>query len=111
VLLDPVERTYSFVGGPGAPQGYWYLTLDIDSGAVVSIAPINDWFNHPEYDPVTGSAFALRWARRLCSAPLRSAPLRSAPAPRSLRLAPCIRCPPDDPSLGSLFLIDRTSHA
>jgi hypothetical protein len=61
VLLNPVERTYSFAGGPGAPQGYWYVTLDIDSGAVISVAPLNGWFNYPEYDPVTGSVLALHW--------------------------------------------------
>jgi hypothetical protein len=60
-VLDPVERTYSFVGGPGVPEGYWYVTLNIDTGAVVSRAPIGTWFNYPEYDPVTGEVFALQW--------------------------------------------------
>jgi hypothetical protein len=60
-VLDPVKRTYSFAGGPGAPAGNWYVTLNIDTGAVVSVAPIGTWFNYPKYDPVTGEVFALQW--------------------------------------------------
>jgi hypothetical protein len=60
-VLDPVARTYSFVGGPGVPAGYWYVTLKIDTGAVVSLAPVGTWFNYPNYDPVTGEVFALQW--------------------------------------------------
>ena len=63
VVLDPGARTYSFAGAPGTVghPGETYITLDLDSGAVISAATIGNWFNNPEYDPVTGNVFALRW--------------------------------------------------
>lgn len=62
-VLDPEARTFSFAAypstSPASVMSYW--TIDIDTGAVLSIVPVREVFDCPEYDPVTGAVFALHW--------------------------------------------------
>ncbi|AKT42429.1 hypothetical protein [Chondromyces crocatus] len=54
-VLDPIARTYSFWSSSN------HVTVDIDTGDMLTVTPVPQMFINSHYDPVTGEVFALRF--------------------------------------------------